>query len=448
MLFSLLELRSVLNAQTTDQPAFNVLFSEVLLGTSNSGTEEYIELYNTTDQPIDLLNWKVQYSSSSSTNWDSPTRTISLSGTIQPNAYLLIASTNYPSDLTALKYSSTLSQSAGNLRIVHGDESNFVLEDALSWGSAILGLGDSALAPPASLGLNRLKDTDDKYNPTTNNIDDFVQSNILTPLADNQIPEPVVEEEPPIIAEPEQPAEEQTVQPAQQESTQYYQLDITELLPNPAEPVKDSEGEFVEIYNPNQIVVNLKGYQILAGLNGSYKYTFPEDVLINPAQYLVVTSANSSLTLSNTAGLVKLLDPEGEVLSESSQYQSAPEGQSYIITPSGWQWTSTPTPASENVFVAVVPKNTSSTKKATTKKATSTKAKTAKGTAVKSETAQNDDNQNSIEETSGKVNSKLLAGLGALIVLYALYEYRADIRNKIQQFKTNRKNRATAVKSH
>lgn len=68
----------------------NVVISEVYGGGGNSGAEltnDFIELYNPTDQPITLDGWSVQYLSSKGT---SSASTAALNGEIAPHGYYLI----------------------------------------------------------------------------------------------------------------------------------------------------------------------------------------------------------------------------------------------------------------------------------------------------------------------------------------------------------------------
>jgi uncharacterized repeat protein (TIGR01451 family) len=66
-------------------PAKSVIISEVAwMGTAASPADEWIELYNNTTKPIDLKNWKLR----------TTTGVIVLSGTILPNDFFLLESTN------------------------------------------------------------------------------------------------------------------------------------------------------------------------------------------------------------------------------------------------------------------------------------------------------------------------------------------------------------------
>ncbi|MFB5195069.1 Ig-like domain-containing protein [Neobacillus sp. KR4-4] len=87
-------LPSGLNIRAHADMADHVVISQVFGGGGNgSGTtaapynKDFIELYNPTDQPVDLTGWSVQYGSSGGTSW-TPT---SLTGVIPAHGYYLIS---------------------------------------------------------------------------------------------------------------------------------------------------------------------------------------------------------------------------------------------------------------------------------------------------------------------------------------------------------------------
>ncbi|WML43962.1 lamin tail domain-containing protein [Neobacillus sp. PS3-40] len=72
------------------EQANHVVISQVFGGGGNSGApykNDFIELYNPTDQPVLLDGWSVQYASSSGSTWGVTT----LKGIIQSHGYYLIS---------------------------------------------------------------------------------------------------------------------------------------------------------------------------------------------------------------------------------------------------------------------------------------------------------------------------------------------------------------------
>jgi predicted extracellular nuclease len=79
-----------LPAQNTLAVSPNIVISQVYGGGGNSGAtlkNDFIELYNTGSDAVDVTGWTVQYGSSTGTTWSN--RTV-LAGTIQPGHYYLI----------------------------------------------------------------------------------------------------------------------------------------------------------------------------------------------------------------------------------------------------------------------------------------------------------------------------------------------------------------------
>jgi uncharacterized protein len=80
---------AIATAQSATAVSPDIVISEVYGGGGNSGatlTNDFIELYNRGNAPVDISTWSVQYGSSGGTTW---LRT-NLSGTIQPGRWYLI----------------------------------------------------------------------------------------------------------------------------------------------------------------------------------------------------------------------------------------------------------------------------------------------------------------------------------------------------------------------
>ena len=98
------------------QTANHIVISEVYGGGGNSGStwkNDFIELYNPTNGPVDLGGWSVQYSSATQSTW----QVTPLQGTIQPKGYYLIKEaqgTGGTQDLPSPDVSGTISMSGTN----------------------------------------------------------------------------------------------------------------------------------------------------------------------------------------------------------------------------------------------------------------------------------------------------------------------------------------------
>ncbi len=387
-----------------------VRFSEVQTGSTDSAGQEFIELYNNSPVAINVSGWKIFYLSANSTDWTSPTRSLGVNGSVGAGGYYLLASSGYLTGQADSSFNSTLAQEGGQLRLV--DPAGQV-QDQIAWGTAA-GAISAAPPPGSSIALGGAG---------------FAITASPTPKAANifQLPPQALS------------ATSAAAQPAV--------IKITELMPNPAAPQTDANDEFVELYNPTSATVDLTGYKLTSGTKESYKYII-SGVTLKPRNYAVIYSKQSHLTLSNTSGQVKLYDPAGNIVDQSGPYSAAQSGQAWALKDGKWQWTNQPTPGAANIITLSAAANTAGKTKAS-KPAALHSAKTKPAT-TKNKKVSGANTGNSVGEklaaanSANKLNPFVLAGLGAAIVLYACYEYRHDLANRLHQFRANRAARRAA----
>ena len=126
-------------------------------------------------------------------------------------------------------------------------------------------------------------------------------------------------------------------------------LIISEFLPNPQ---GSDEGEWIELYNASDKEINLSGWQLDDAEGGSRPFVFDKDIKIMPQDFLVIGREQSKLTLNNTNDSVRLLTPLGEVWQEVV-YEKIPEASSYAWDKENGEWfvSSAPTPGQINAAV-------------------------------------------------------------------------------------------------
>ncbi|MGH7240721.1 MAG: lamin tail domain-containing protein, partial [Candidatus Saccharimonadales bacterium] len=146
---------------------------------------------------------------------------------------------------------------------------------------------------------------------------------------------------------------------------------ITELLPNPTGTGTDGTDEFIELYNPNPKSFDLSGFVLETGVTTKHSYTFPAGTSLPPNSFVAFYSADTGLSLSNTSGASDLLDPLGALLTQTNQYGTAKDGQSWSLAKGTWYWTLQSTPGKANSISQATTSSSSS-------KASSSKASTAK----------------------------------------------------------------------
>lgn len=112
-------------------------------------------------------------------------------------------------------------------------------------------------------------------------------------------------------------------------------LVISEIMYHPAARNDGKNLEFIEIYNSDPAFVRLGNYR----LNGSIRYTFPSDQVIQAGEFLVVAKSSADLALAygltnvlggwegdlpNDTGTVQFLNSNGAILWETQYGSDAP----------------------------------------------------------------------------------------------------------------------------
>ena len=123
------------------------------------------------------------------------------------------------------------------------------------------------------------------------------------------------------------------------------EIKFNEILPSPEG--SDSENEWIELYNSSESEIDLSGW-IIKDTTGSIK-EYILDSKISSLGYLLLGRPETRITLNNDSDGLVLLNPNKEVV-DSINFGKAVQGQSYIKTSNEWTWTTTPTPAQENIL--------------------------------------------------------------------------------------------------
>lgn len=243
-------------------------------------------------------------------------------------------------------------------------------------------------------------------------------------------------------------------------------IELSEVLPNPAMPVLDSEGEFIEIYNPNSHSVDISSFKILVGATDPKQYTLKGELKEN--EYKAIYISESGLVLPNSGTVITIMQDDKVI--DTATYGEASDGKSWSKINGNWLWSNSQTPSTINMPSAFNPEILSLstiTKTTSTPKLAAVKtAKTPVATAKKSTAAQTTKKPAAATTTSTKKSTAaaskvadaaktssavtpqpkthsinrpwLLAIIGVFGLGYLLYDYREDLSHIYRQFKSKR----------
>jgi len=123
---------------------------------------------------------------------------------------------------------------------------------------------------------------------------------------------------------------------------------ISEALPNPVG--KDTEGEFVELFNSSDKEVSLASWSLKDA--GGKSYLFKNES-ITARGFLWLPYSKTKISLNNDGETISLFDGSGELVDSLSYQDSLGEGTSLIKSnlPENYLKTNRPTPGEQNVFL-------------------------------------------------------------------------------------------------
>jgi hypothetical protein len=432
-----------------------IIISEIQTAGTTDATEEFVELFNPNTDDIDITGWLLQYrpaSGTASQSWTSSSTkaTLACPDGAAPDCRVVIPAKNriavthtIANIASALSMTGGFSSAGGQIRLVQPGTP--IVHDFVGYGTATHAETSPATAPAAGKSMKRVVDSQGHPIDTDNNALDFIaacgeptpgqEDTSYIPQVDgcsappDATPDPVPD--PPITDPIPQPDEPPVEDPGQGSVPVYLPVVITEVFADPTPPQQDSTDEFIEIYNPNDSAITLKGYRLQTGSDFRYTYTLG-DTPLGPRMYLAIPSAVSKLSLANSGSGVRLIDPNGAIAYEAPHYGDAKEGQAWMQDDTGWKWSLTPTPGSANTLTLPPPKvltlaTPQKKKAAKTASAKVTAPKQTKAPATKKATEQPKNTTLQAATTAANPQYWLLIPLGTLAAGYAAYEYRHDI---------------------
>ena len=325
-LFVILFLILIPSVTVATKPLDVVINENAWMGTKISYNDEWVELYNNTDNTINLGGWLLKAIDG--------TPKINLTGVIPGKSFYLLERTddNTVPEISADQiFTGALGNSGENLEL-YDNSGNLI--DSLTCASGWFA------------GDNTTKQTMERKNSQLSGSD---SSNWQTSQNPGGTPEAKNSEQGTINNE--QKTENLTGSsslPAPLETKEYPpSIVINEILPSPEGP--DTEEEWIEIFNQNNFEVDLSEWQLTDTVGKTTTYSFPMGRKILPQGFLVISRPITKITLNNDGDGLNLIQPNGKII-DSVIYEKAPRGQSFNKTNSGWVWSSTLTPGSTNII--------------------------------------------------------------------------------------------------
>ena len=301
----------------------DIVINEIAwMGSTVLGNDEWIELYNNTENSINLDGWQLVAQDG--------TPKINLSGTIPANGFYLLERTNddtVPGISADKIYTGALGNNGENLKLY--DNLNNIVDE--------VNCSEKWLA-----GDNAAKQTMERK---TDNNWQTSQNSGGTPKTQNSIIvqiEPQPQDEPPesiVEVKPQQPTQQPKIYPTD--------VVFNEILPSPEGA--DEKEEWIEIFNQNNFEVDLSDWQISDTVGKITTLTFPAGTKITPNGFLVLSRPDTKITLNNDGDGLNLIQPDGKII-DSVTYEKAPRGQSYNRINSDWTWSTVLTPGKANII--------------------------------------------------------------------------------------------------
>lgn len=443
-------------ADMADDPSLTI--SQLKITSSNG---QFITLYNATDTALDMSKYQLEYFNSYDLSKATSSKLIALSGTVPPHGYFMVndSSLLLCYQLTVDSVSLGLSSTAGLVEVLAFSQANPgspvtpALQDYVGW-SKTAAAGAQTL-PTSTSGLLQRLPVDSGHNPLVNapgagswqsvQPDSSNACNLVGSgsgggtIIQTGLSQLLPSAEPPatILELTDGAASVSAASPATLPSSDIGLMApaVTEILPNPAGTGNDTTDEFIELYNSNSTSFDLSGFSLQSGLTSLHTYIFPAGTTLPAQSFTAFYSKTTGLSLSNSGGQVKLLDPPGNSISATGVYDTANDGQTWALAKGKWYWTTTATPGKANII------NQPAAKKKASDKSAASKSKPAKTTAGKTKGAATASGDTDADVTTSPIHLWTLALVAGLALLYGAYEYRTDMANRIYQLRRHFGNR-------
>lgn len=283
-----------------------------------SQDKKYIEIYNPTNQNVDLTGWKIEYYAGSGTK---TVGKIFKDEVILANGFLVLSNDKMLAGAIKFDNNLGLAQNDGSVVLSRSDGS---VADTVGWGNNSKSAGSPIkggvkIVWRCFIGENII---DSKNNST-----DFLSSK----GSDNQ---EIVPYSRPNCKTPDSKSE------SSKELNKCEGLKLSEIASNVDE-------QFIEIINSGEKTVITTGCKLTVGDSAVRENI--GDIELNPGEFLTIKIKNTKLKLPKTKGKVYLLDEAGSQI-DSAEYEKLSKSSSWSLVDDEWTRTFAITEGAANIF--------------------------------------------------------------------------------------------------
>ncbi len=260
--------------------------------------KEWVELYNSTDEPVNLKNYTLK---------DGAVSAKTLNGIIAPfDFYIFESNSGWLNNTSEILFLIDASTNTLVDKVAYGDWETKVIEQ-----NDDINPDDNALNPGNAQSISRIPngyDSNDDLNDFRITVVTKNAENILNKYSDD--------------------------------------IKINEIFPHPAEGV---EKEFIELYNTSENDIDLSNWQIDDIDGGSSPYIIPKNFIIKSHDYAVFYNKDTKISLNDSGDNARLIDPNNEI-KDSVVYNKSERNKSYSLFDNGWLWSLASTPNGRNIY--------------------------------------------------------------------------------------------------
>jgi len=280
-----------------------------------SQDKKYVEIYNTTNQNVDLAGWKIEYYAGSGAK---TVGKIFKDEVILANGFLVLSNDKILAGAIKFDDNLGLAQNDGSVVLLRSDGS---VADTVGWGN-----NSKSAGSPIKGGVKIVWRC-------------FVGENIIDSKNNFLSGKNLNNQEIVPYSRPNCKTPESKPEPSK-ELNKCEGLKLNEIASNVDE-------QFIEIINSGEKTVITTGCKLTVGDSGVRENI--DDIELNPGEFLTIKIKNTNLKLPKTKGKVYLLDEAGSKI-DSTEYEKLAKSSSWSLIDDEWMQTFMITENSENIF--------------------------------------------------------------------------------------------------